>query len=203
MPVLELYSFVFWEEYHGSISITQHWLSSLLYSRLSKAFPKSACTHCYFSDKHRHDIFLTPMDLYNPRLLICHGALGRAGYCSVSYRLDLLTGLPGWTPDLTHHKPCPGHSTEPSPSLSWPCATQVFGTVPWWGALPCLCEVHHLGSWLIASDLLQLLPDGVCATLLSMPAEQNGCRAAVTWWQRWNLLQNVRALLKNLKLHVG
>ena len=106
--------------------------------------PLHLCKGCtrYFSGKHRYYIFLTPMDLYNPCLLICHGALGGAGCCPVSYCLDLLTGLPGWTPDLTYYQPYPGCSAEPSPSLSWPCAgawdcTLLGGTsLPVWGPPP-------------------------------------------------------------------
>lgn len=132
----------------------------------------SVCTCCYFSSEHRHYVFLTLTDLYNPCLLLCHGALGGAGCCPLSYCLDLLTGRPGWTPDLTHYQPHPGCSTEPSPWLSWPCCA----TLPW-------PELHHPGSRLVSLDPLQLSPDGVGATSLSIPAGQNRCRAAVTRWQ--------------------
>lgn len=116
---------------------------------------KSVCEDHYFSGKHRHCIYLIPMDLSHPCLFICHGALGRAGYCPVSYCLDVLTELPKQTSDLTHYQPHPGCSTEPSPSLPWPCARAwehvlLGGTVlptsgppPW---IPACCPKSSLTS---------------------------------------------------------
>lgn len=63
-----------------------------------------------------------------------------------------------------------------------PGTVQVFETVPCQVALPCLCEVQCLRSLLVSPDPFQLLSDGVGGTSLSIPAEQNGHKASVTWW---------------------
>lgn len=180
IPVLKLYSFVFWWNYHVFFSIIQHWVSSVLYSGLSKTFSNSMWT-CCFSGKHRLYIFLTPTGSNSPCFLICHGALGEADCGPVVsinivpiYWLDSLHGPQIWlTTSLIQ---------DTSPLLPWPCAG-AGGCALSGGALPCLQEVYHLRFRLIAPEPVDLFPDGVDKAALSMSTVQKGCKAAVSWWQ--------------------
>lgn len=193
MPVLKLRSFVFWWDYRGSLPTTQHWLSPLLFSGFSKAFTTSVCTRCYFSSQHRHYVFLTPTDLYNPCLLLCHGALGGAGCCPLSYCLDLLTGRPGWTPDLTHCQPHPGCSTEPSPWLSWPCCGTLscLSSTTWDpGSFPRIHSSSALMAWVQRLCLSQQDRTDAELQLLGGNGETNCKREGLRWRMAcWLMLQ--------------